>query len=172
MERIKQFFRSLRRFPTATALRYNPQSPLRMGVCAGLAYQLKIPVCIIRLAFLAGWLSHPISAISAIVIYFILMKTIPEAETPTDYAKICEIRMPWNLHRLGGSAGLVSGVCASIAYKIRIPVIAVRIGMIVLALLLPPMFYLYLIAWMVLPAHETPEDFPEVCKVKRKTDQQ
>lgn len=172
IEKIKEFFKSLRKYPTETCFKYYPRSALKMGVCAGLAYRLRIPAAIPRLVFFFLWFVGPIifgPIILAIVAvtYIVLMFAVPEDEAPADYSQVCDFRLPGNLYRFKGDAQMMGGICAAIAYKTRAPVLAIRFAMLIGIIFFMPLFYLYILAWVLLCSVEAPDDFYEICKARR-----
>lgn len=66
-------------------------------------------------------------------------------------------------------AGYFGGICAGIAYKLRIPAWVVRCALALAVIILPKfgsllLLLVYPILWIVVPKADTPEDYEKVCK--------
>lgn len=157
--KVKAFFRALRRYPRAGIVG-------NIGVCAGIAYQLKTEVLYIRLILLLGLFTNLwLFGLS----YFLLWVLVPKAETPEDYKEICDKGRKGSLYRIG-TAGILGGVCAGLAHRFKVKTLIVRVILFGLYVLLgqllgmgeiPILFYM--ICWIAWPDTGLPKDYVELC---------
>ena len=176
----------IKRFPTVgfkSELNREISLKEHCGVCAALAYKLRMPTCIVRLSVLATILLLPLVLPKflgglPVLAYLLLAVFLPVAETPEDYNKVSGWRPAFTFHRIKG-AGWYGGFFAGISYRLRIPSLVLKFAGFTLWLgfffanlfgWVHPFYWYMVIAYVVLvvliPSMEVPSDFQAVCKEK------
>lgn len=67
--------------------RYPDVSPFQSGICAGIAYQVKLPTWLIRMILILMVISHNNLGGTLLILYFIGFFLIPARNVPSDYSK-------------------------------------------------------------------------------------
>lgn len=62
------------------------------------------------------------------------------------------------------NAGWFGGVCAGIAYRLKIQAWIVRLVWCLLFLLYGLSFWAYSLGWIFIPKADTPDDYKEICE--------
>lgn len=62
------------------------------------------------------------------------------------------------------NAGWIGGICAGIAYRLKIQAWIVRLVWCLLFLVYGIGFCVYILGWILMPKADTPADYKEVCE--------
>ena len=165
------FFKSLRKYPEASLL-HGATQRFEFGVCAGIAYRLKIHVVIVRLAFLFSMLSTW-TFLVGLLIYVLPWMFAPAAETPEDYKQTCGKKiLPYDFYWIRDTT-ILCGVFSGLAYKFKLhPLILLlmRLGAVAFYIFLSHIIlYAYFSAWILFPPRDKPEDYDQFCKLTKES---
>jgi len=155
------FLKSTRRYPRTVFHTGNkPGKQIGgFGVCAGIAYQLKIPAFIPRIVFFAAWcVPRPHwFYLGVLMTYLTLWIFVPEGETPDDYEEVCGKLPVRYIYRIPAES-VFFGVCAGLAHMTKLNVQYIRLGLVMLLMVnylllswLPLVFFLYFLAFILFP---------------------
>lgn len=142
-------------------MRLNREEGRYLGVCAGVANWLDIPVVLVRIVFVICVLAWPPLIIGYFVIYFCVDRDFTpnqirdyfsDSETASHFRRI-DYRKP--IYR-NLEEKRIAGVCAGIADYLEVSIFSVRLATLLSFFLLGPFtFWAYVIAWFVIdPAPE------------------
>ena len=144
-------------------LRINQEEKRFLGVCAGIADYLDMPVVLVRIIFVISILTWPTLSIAYFALYFWLDRDLStekvsdwfNGNAPTQHLKNLDYRRPlyrnMRNHR-------IAGVCAGIADYLEIKVCWVRFAAIAAAFILGPYALLaYGVCWFVMEPNPAPQ---------------
>lgn len=147
-------------------MRLNREQGRYLGVCAGIANWLDLPVVLVRIVFVICVLAWPPLIIAYFVIYFVVDRDFTpnqirdyfsDSETAAHFRRI-DYRKPIyrNLENKR-----VAGVCAGIADYLEVSAFAVRITTLLSFFLFGPFtFWAYVIAWFAIDPDPDYVDVP------------
>ena len=127
-----------------------------LGVCAGLADYLDVPVVLVRIIFIVSVVTWPTLIIGYFILYFCLDNNITTEKVQEFFAsgggsehfRKLDYRRPIyrNMHNRR-----IAGVCSGIADYLEVPAFWVRVAAVLMILILGPYAFLaYVIGWFVM----------------------
>jgi phage shock protein PspC (stress-responsive transcriptional regulator) len=143
-------------------LRINQDERRFLGVCAGIADYLDMPVVLVRIIFVISILTWPTLIIAYFALYFWLDRNLStekvsdwlSGSAPTQHLKNLDYRRP--LYR-NMRTNCVAGVCSGIADYLEIRAVWVRCAAILAAFILGPYALLiYGVCWFVMEPNPAP----------------
>jgi phage shock protein PspC (stress-responsive transcriptional regulator) len=143
-------------------LRINHAERKFLGVCAGIADYLDMPVVLVRIIFIISILTWPTLILAYFALYFWLDRNLStekvtdwlSGSTPTRHLKNLDYRRPLYRNRRNR---IVAGVCSGIADYLEVRPVLVRGAAVLAAFVLGPYALLgYAVCWFVMEPNPAP----------------